>query len=261
MTTFGLRNQRGSCWVNAALQSLFRIPDVQQRFNDGEEDDKNPIEVCFSEIWSSRGEEGLKDFYQAVRTTNLPAGEDIGDSHELIEHLCDKIPFLDKLFRFRVVHRIQCRNPECEYVENRKDTMIEFSIVSDEKGQTVSSCIANAVKPVSIDGWRCDKCKKADGCTKQLLLADFPQVMMIHNTHEKRHNNIQYSPVITVNKTKYALIAVVCYTGGHWMTWGRDLPPGKPWFKFDDTHVQSYDGKHFPLVDTMRLLMYYRINE
>lgn len=261
MTTFGLRNQRGSCWVNAALQSLFRIPDVQTRFDEGDEDDKNPIEVCMSEIWSSRGEEGLRDFYQAVRTGTLPAGEDIGDSHELIEHLCDKIPFLDKLFRFHIVHRIQCNNPDCEYIENRKDTMIEFSIVSDEKEQTVSSCIANAVKPATIDGWRCDKCKKQAGCTKQLLLADFPQILMIHNTHDKRQHKINYSPVITVNKTKYALFSVVCYTGGHWMTWGRDLPPGKPWYKFDDTHVQSYDAKHFPLVDTMRLLMYYRINE
>lgn len=258
-TTFGLRNHRGSCWVNAALQSIFRIPDLQERFDEGNEDDKNPVEMCLSEIWSSRGDEGLKDFFEAVKTSNLPAGEDIGDSHELIEFLCDKVPFLDKLFRFNVVQRIKCNG--CDYIENRKDSMIEFSIVSDDKEQTVSKCIAEAVQPSKIEGWRCDKCKQACGCTKQLLLVDFPQIMMFHRTNDKRHNKIQYSPVINVNGNKYALFSIVCYTGGHWMTWGRDLPPGKPWYKFDDTHVQSYDAKHFPLVDTMRLLMYYRINE
>jgi uncharacterized UBP type Zn finger protein len=30
---FGLKNTRGSCWVNATLQALFRIPQVQKRYD------------------------------------------------------------------------------------------------------------------------------------------------------------------------------------------------------------------------------------
>ena len=77
-TMFGLRNQRGSCWINAALQGIFRIPDLQKRFGDGEEDTDNPVESCLSELWGSKGEEGLNDFYQCVKVSpHMPAGEDI----------------------------------------------------------------------------------------------------------------------------------------------------------------------------------------
>lgn len=258
MATFGLRNKNGSCWINAALQAVFRIPDLQQRLDNSECDTTNPVEMCLEEIWGSRGDEGLKDFYDCVKTSTMPAGEDIGDSHELIEFLCDKVPFLDKLLRFNIGHKITCKH--CEATEVRQDTMNEFSITPTQKGENVSQSIAHAVQPQFIEGWRCDKCKKQEGCTKQLLLSTFPQVMMFHQTSVG--TSVTYTPILVVNKIRYALFAVVCFTGGHWLTWGRHLPPGNPWYKFDDNHVASYDPKHFPLAEnTMRLLMYYRLNE
>jgi hypothetical protein len=56
-------------------------------------------------------------------------------------------------------------------------------------------------------------------------------------------------------------MSVVCFTGGHWFTWGRNLPPGQPWYRLDDGHIQSHTANFFPLADNMRLLMYYRLNE
>lgn len=261
MATFGLRNQRGSCWINAAVQSVFRIPDVQERFDEDDQSiQKNPVEACLAELWTTRGEEGLNDFYECVKTSTMPAGEGIGDSHELIEYLCDQVPFLDKLFRFKVAYNITCKNPDCKHKETRYDTMNEFSITPSKKQQTVSESISEAVTPQSIDEWKCDKCNQRNGCTKQLLLQEFPQVLMFHQTSVG--TSVQYTPMLVLNNHRYALFSVVCYTGGHWLTWGRNLPPGKPWYKFDDTHVASYDPKHFPLAEsTMRLLMYYRLKE
>lgn len=257
MSTFGLRNKNGSCWINAALQATFRIPDLQKRFEDDEQDESNPIEVCLSEIYGSRGDEGLKPFYECVKVSpTMPAGEDIGDSHELIQFLCDKIPFLDKLTRFKVANVIRCDN--CDYTDTRPDTLNEFSITPSNNKQTVSDAIGDTVKPQSIPDWTCEKCKKK-GCKKQLLLAEFPQVMMFHKT--SIGNTASYTPVLVLNKIKYALFAVVCFTGGHWFTWGRNLPPGKPWFKFDDEHVKEHMPNFMPQDDRMRLLMYYRINE
>ena len=258
MTSFGLRNKNGSCWINAALQSIFRIPDVQKRFEEDEEDRSNPVEVCLAEIYGSRGDEGLNAFYECVKVSpHMPAGESIGDSHELIEFLCDKVPFLDKLLRFRVANVIKCSH--CVYSETQKDTMIEFSIPPTQRKQTVSDAIIEAVKPLEISDWTCEKCKER-GCKKQLLLAEFPQVMMFHQTSVDRVT-VEYTPVLLVNKIKYALFAVVCFTGGHWFTWGRNLPPGQPWSRFDDAHVQNYAANFMPQDDRMRLLMYYRINE
>ncbi len=254
---FGLRNKNGSCWINAALQAVFRIPDLQSRFNEGEEDTRIPVEVCLSEIWGSKGDEGLKAFYECVKTSpHMPAGEDIGDSHELIEFLVDKVPFLDKLMRFRVANSIRCNN--CTHQEIKPDTLTEFSIAPTQKKQSVSDAIAEAVRPVSIPDWKCDHCGK-NGCTKQLLLAEFPQILMFHQTSVG--TSASYTPVLVLNKIRYALMSVVCFTGGHWFTWGRNLPPGQPWYRLDDSNVQSHAGNFFPLADNMRLLLYYRLNE
>jgi ubiquitin C-terminal hydrolase len=255
-THFGLRNQRGSCWINAALQGVFRIPDLQQRFKDDECDSENVVEMCLEEIWGSRGDEGLKDFYGCVKTKTMPAGEDIGDSHELLEFLCDRVPFLDKLMRFKVAHSIKCVH--CDYSDTRTDTVTEFDITPSKPKQTLKSAIEEAVTPQQIPDWKCEKCKQK-GCQKQLLLGNFPKVLVFHM--KSMQTTTTYSAELILNKQKYALFGIICFNGGHWYTFGRDLPPGQPWHQYNDNHVQSYDPKHFPLIDTMRLLMYYRINE
>jgi ubiquitin C-terminal hydrolase len=255
---FGLRNQHGSCWINAALQGILRIPDLQKKYSDKDlEITDNPVERALQEIWTTRGEEGLKDLYQCVKvSTKMPAGEDIGDSHELLDFIWDKVPFLDKLVRFPIVNVVQCKN--CKHKETRKDTLTEFSLAPSSKEQLISECIAEASQPMEISDWKCEKCNEM-GCTKQCLVESFPQVMVIHKTNID--NSIRYTPIFVLNKQKYALVSIVCYTGSHWFTYGRHLPPGKPWHLFDDSHVQSFSATYFPLASTMRLLIYYRLNE
>lgn len=256
MAAFGLRNQRGSCWVNAALQSIFRIPDIQTRYTEDKADPNSPVEMCLQEIWASEGDEGLRPLFDCIKTATMPAGDGIGDSHELLEFLCDKVPFLDKLFRFKVANNITCLN--CKNVETKTDSLIEFSITPSTRGQSVSDAIVEAVTPVEISDWLCGKCKKR-GCTKQLLLGSFPSVLTFHMT--SLNTSVKYSPILSVNKIKYALCAVVCFNGAHWWTYGRNMPPGQPWIEFDDTQVSRHDPQHFPLSEQMRLLMYYRLNE
>ena len=255
MKSFGLRNQKGSCWVNAALQAVFRIPDLQQRFQDGKHDTTNPVEVCLHTIWSSSGAMGLKDFYACVNTTLMPAGEGIGDSHELLEFLCDNIPMLDKMFRFSVENRLKCSN--CLYTDGKRESMIEFPIVPSKPKETVVDAIVAAAQPHTIPDWTCEKCK-GKGCTKQFLLAGFPRILAFHVTSLR--STVTYSSILTLNKIDYALFAVVCYDGGHWWTYGRDMPPGKTWVTYNDDRVHSHGPQQFPMADTMRLLMYYRLN-
>jgi len=255
MKLFGLRNQRGSCWVNAALQAIYRIPDLQKRFTEGKHDTMNQVEVCLYTIWESGGERGLKDLYSVVNTTLMPAGEGIGDSHELLEFLCDKVPFLDKLFRFKVENRLKCNN--CEYTDGKRESMIEFPIVPSHPKQSVSDAIVEAAQPYDIADWGCEKCKNR-GCKKQFLLAGFPQILTFHVTSLR--STVTYSSILTLNKIEYALFAVVCFDGGHWWTYGRDMPPGKTWVCYNDMSVSSHGPQQFPMADSMRLLMYYRLN-
>ena len=241
------------------IQAILRIPDVQARFREDQADNNIPVETCLQEIWASSGDEGLRDFYECVRTTHMPAGDGIGDSHELLEFLCDKIPFLDKLMRFKVVHRVTCSNSSCGYTDVTHDSMIEFSVTPTERKQSVIQALLQSVKPYTIPDWKCESCKHM-GCSKQLLIAGgFPQVLVFHQT--SIGTSASYTAVLDINDVKYALCAIVCFNGGHWYTYGRDMPPGSPWYEFDDSRVQQFDPNHFPLADTMRLLMYYRLNE
>jgi ubiquitin C-terminal hydrolase len=256
---FGLRNQRGSCWINAALQGIFRIPELQTRFSDGEEDTSNTVESCLAELWGSKGEEGLKAFYDCVKVSpHMPAGEDIGDSHELLKFLCDKVPFLDGLMRFKVGHSLRCSNPACSYSAIAHDSVTEFTIAPTKPKQSISDCIVEAVQPHTVSDWKCEQCSHT-GCVRQLLMGAFPQVLVFHMTSPRTTSS--YSAQLVVNGLKYALFAVLCFNGGHWYTYGRNLPPGQPWYELNDSHVRSYDPSFFPLADTMRVLMYYRIQE
>ena len=254
-TSFGLRNQRGSCWVNATLQAVFRIPDVQTRYL-AEAALDTPIDKSLKEIWCSKGDEGLRAFYDCVRTAVMPAGEGIGDSHELLEYLCDKLPFLDKLCRFKIGNVVKCDS--CPYRDVRTDSMIEFSVSPTARKQSLSDCVIQSVTPVAIPDWTCEKCNKK-GCTKQLLMSSFPQIFVFHVT--SLNTSVSYSTQLVMNGQKYALLAVVCFNGGHWWTYGRDMPPGKDWIEYDDQSIRVRGPQHFPLSDNMRLLFYYRINE
>jgi ubiquitin C-terminal hydrolase len=136
--------------------------------------------------------------------------------------------------------------------------MIEFSIAPRTKKQSVSETIVDAATPFVLGDWTCEKCKNK-GCTKQFLVGTFPQLLVFHMTTV--NTSVSYTPILVLNGLKYALFAVVCFNGGHWWTYGRDLPPGNDWFTFDDKNVQSHGPQQFPLTENMRLLMYSRLNE
>jgi ubiquitin C-terminal hydrolase len=254
---FGLHNYNGSCWVNGALQSFFRIPDVQERYRERTHDSSNVIDECLFRIWKSKGEDGLRDFFEAVRTDTMPAGRGIGDSHELLLYLCDKLPFLDKLCRFKIAHSMKCNN--CSHKSMTHDSVIEFSLDSiDGRDVPLSDCITKTVEPYAIDDWECEMCKNKGGMRQQLI-GSFPDCIVFHAPLSD--TTIQYSSIMVLNKNKYALSSVVCYNGSHWWTYGRNMPPGSSWFLLDDERVQEYSPKQFPLSSNMRLVIYYRLDE
>jgi ubiquitin C-terminal hydrolase len=230
---------------------------VQERYRERTHDSSNVIDDCLFRIWKSKGEDGLRDFFEAVRTDTMPAGRGIGDSHELLQYLCDKLPFLDELFRFKIAHTIECVH--CKKKTTTQDSVIEFSLDSVE-GQHVplSKCIAKTVEPYDIQEWKCDSCNKKGG-VRQQLIGSFPTCMMFHAP--LANTTIDYSSLLVLNGKKYALSSVVCYNGSHWWTFGRDMPPGSSWYVFDDLNVQEHGAKQFPVSNSMRMLIYCRVEE
>jgi len=249
---FGLQNIRGSCWVNATLQAIFRFPDVQARYK--ESVSENKLDKILLTIWKTKGETGLNDFFEEVRTDLMPAGAGIGDSHELLTYLCDKLPYLDKLCRFSMTNVIECI--ACNHKSITQESIINFSLMEGNK-QPISTCIEKTVKETIVLDWTCEKCNAKGGMSKQLI-GSFPEYMIFHLPLD---SNVQYSSILILNKRKYALSSVVCYNGAHWWTYGRDMPPGSSWVTFDDTNLINHGPSQFPISNTTRMLIYYCINE
>ena len=138
---FGLQNFSGSCWVNACLQAVFRFPEVQERYSNNRADKENQIDVSLETIWNSRGKLGLKDFFDVVRTVSMPAGHGIGDSHELLNYLCDKLPYLNELCRFKVADTTECNS--CKEKNVKEDSVTQYTIASDGTNVPISNMMAS----------------------------------------------------------------------------------------------------------------------
>ena len=136
--------------------------------------------------------------------------------------------------------------------------MIEFDITTTEPDTPILDCIQRVVAPTKIDTWKCEKCNKL-GCTNNYLIGSFPKVMLFHV--RSINGSVGYSSILVLNKKKYALIGIVCYNGSHWWTYGRNIPPGSPWCKIDDQHIQNFGPKQFPVSTAMRMLIYYQLDE
>jgi hypothetical protein len=246
---FGLPNVRGSCWVNAALQGVFACPQLKDHTPDA----TNPIDVCLKAVYDSRGKECLKDLMDCIRTTYMPAGENIGDSHELLVHLCDKLPWLDKEFRFKIANQLICKT--CNTKTLKEDSVVELNIAPAQHHTPILDALQELVAPFEIEGRDCDTCKSKQTCTSQMMFGSFPRVLMIHRVSTS--GSLDYSSVLVLNQRKYALFAVLSFNGAHWWSYCRAMPPGTEWYEIDDTRVRQMSSTQFPVAGGMRILLYF----
>ena len=252
---FGLNNFGGSCWVNACLQGIFRLPEVIDRYTRETHDKENSIDSSLNKIWNTKGD-GLKELFVAARTATMPAGQGIGDSNELLIHLCDKLPFLDELCRFKTASQIKC---PCGFMQVREDSVTEYELHPSKMNTPITDCITSSVQPEVLEGWKCDKCADVGKAKKQQLIGTFPKVMIFRVTSQ--NSSLQYSSVLVMNSKKYYLLAVISHTGGHWFTYAREMPPGKPWYTLDDNRVRQHSQREFPMSQMTKVLIYYRLEE
>lgn len=246
---FGLPNIRGSCWVNSALQGLFACPLLK----DHVVDKTNPIDVSLTEVYTTSAASGLKELFNSIQTSYIPAGHDIGDSHELLVHLADKLPWLDKMLRFNIANQITCK--KCGHKELKEDTAIEITLTPSVKQMPILDAMKEFVTPVEVEGRDCEHCKTKTTCINQTLFGSFPELLMIHRS--SIGTTMDYSSILILNKRKYALFAVLCFNGGHWWTYARELPPGKPWYELNDSHIRQMTPSQFPIAGAMRILLYF----
>lgn len=216
-------------------------------------DDSNPIDVHLTGIYKTSGKDHLREFMNCVRTVYMPAGQSIGDSHELVTSLCDKLPWLDKSMRFKIAAQLTCKS--CGFKRLKEDSVIELDIQPSRPRMPLLDALQEFVAPHEIEGWECDGCKTKQTCVSQTLFGSFPRTLMIHRS--SLSHTLDYASILVLNGNKYALGAVICFNGGHWWTYARDMPPGKSWYELNDSHVRQMTPTQFPVAGTMRMLLYF----
>jgi len=245
---FGLNNYGGSCWVNACLQGIFRIPELIARYN-GSEEPANPLDNSLLTIWRTKGTEGLKDLFDAIRTEKMPAGHGIGDSNEAPVYICDKLPLMEKLCSFKVTEKVEC---SCGFSNLKEDTQIQFSLFPSGR-TTLTQTIFNAVKEEVLDSWKCDKCESRGTAKKSFFMSSFPKVLIFKFLSESL---ISFPVEIVINSYRYHLLSILYFNGGHWWTTARNID--EEWVTYNDNGVSR---QKIPSSKYSNMLIYYRVNE
>ena len=258
---FGLKNYGGSCWVNACLQSLLRLPEVKERYSSiDSESTINSVDKSLSKIWKSSGSDGLKDLFDAISESNtsesggkpayeMLAGKSIGDSNEAFVYLCDKLPFLDALCRYTFVERLEC---PCGFQQERPDSHIQFQLYPPNP-MSLTDCILDVVKKETLDSWKCDKCSERGSATKEFVMKTFPKIFTFKIISDEK---VTFSDVLVINSYRYQLRGVTSFNGGHWWAFARD----PSWVLYNDTSVRQLRPNETPSGQNAKMLIYYRIN-
>jgi len=252
---FGLRNYGGSCWINACLQGILRLPPIKERYS-GDIEPINSVDKSLQKIWKTQGQEGLKELFDAISEKKdaayeMLAGKSIGDSNEAFIYLCDKLTFLDKLCRYEILEKINCK---CGFQQERQDSLIQFELYPSSKNIPLTNCISDVVKPETLESWKCDKCSERGHATRQISMKSFPKILTFKLLSD---NPILYTNVLVIISHRYQLYSVVSFNGGHWWAFSKDTS----WVMLDDTRVRQLRPNEVPSSQYTKMLIYYRINE
>jgi ubiquitin C-terminal hydrolase len=255
---FGLKNYGGSCWLNACLQSILRIPEITSRYST-ELETINSVDKSLYTISKTQGQDGLKDLFNAISETNssvsgskpayeMLAGKSVGDTNEAFIYLCDKLSFLDTLCRYTIVEKIECK---CGFEQEKNDSHIQFEIYPI-KDSTLTSCITQVVSPEVLDSWKCDKCSERGQATKRMIMKTFPTCLVFKIFSED--NSVVTPQNLVINSNKYELASISCWNGGHWWAYSKL----DTWALYDDTRVHELKKEEIPSSRQAKMLIYYR---
>lgn len=163
-------------------------------------------------------------------------------------------------FQGQQISVITCR--ECGYGSVSCDSFLCLNLPSPEsylRATTLEQCLNLYFKESVLSSYRCEKCKRKDGCKQKISISKFPRILVlqIKRFHvdgfrkERLNTDISYTEELNMNGYKdfdngdapvYSLYGISHHIGslysGHYIS---DCKDEGRWYCFDDSRVSSID--------------------
>jgi ubiquitin C-terminal hydrolase len=228
----GLRNLGCICYMNSMLQQFFMVSSFRKAIlqtddklsgdnnNHLQADDNafHQVQRMFAYLSLSNREEynpeafcfSFKDY--EGNPTNISIQQ---DAQEFLSRFLDKIEFSLKPTRFKyLIHSVfggkicsQLRCESCNTIKKQFEDMFFLSL-SVSKMKNIYESLAKFISEEKIDEYNCDNCNKKVTIAKRNLLAELPNVLIIHlqrifynyetDRNEKINSRLEFPKVLNL---------------------------------------------------------------
>ena len=287
----GIKNISSICYMNSVLQTLYMVPLFRQSILS--------LKINSDTYKKNESKEDFDDFlFQLIRLFNYltfsnksyynpkhfvfsfkdsqgnPTNPSVQcDAEEFLTKFMDKLEkalnntpykFLcHNILGGKTLQQIICSNPECNNISRKTDNIVYLSLdIRDNK--SLKECLDKYIIKEKIEDYHCEKCDQKTVHTKQVLIQNLPNILIIHlqritfnyetfnmvkikdKVSFETNLNIKdytFDPKDDDKKYEYELTGIIVHVGiaqaGHYYTFikSQDKKNKNVWFKFNDMTV------------------------
>ena len=290
----GIKNLSSICYMNSVMQTLYMLPLFRKSILslkiNFEEFKKIESKEDFDDLlfqlqrmfyyltFSQKSYYNPKNFVFSFKdNSGNPTNPSLQcDAEEFLTKFVDKLEKIlsNSPYKFlchnilggKTLQQIICTNPECNNISEKTDSIVYLSLDIKDNDR-LKKCLDKYIIKEKIEDYHCEKCDQKGIHTKQVLIKNLPNFLIIHlqritfNYHtfnmvkindkvsfEKELNIKEYTinynnGEIDNQKYDYDLIGIIVHSGtaqaGHYYSFikSQDKNNENIWYKFNDMTV------------------------
>jgi len=271
----GLRNCGNTCFLNAAIQCLGAIDEVNhtQFLTNKTTTTQEKLMICIRELQQPGTAYVPTPLIQQIPHLICYKKGEPADAHELLIAMINDIstPIL-QIFQGQMASTVQCAH--CDKVTTTTAHTQDISLHVDEDSHTsLGERLLNFFQPETLEGdnsYWCDTCIRPCRATKTLSYTQVPTILMIHlkrlilgrkiQAHVPFDTALDMQPYLAPGHTStliMELIGIITHQGtkeqGHYVTITRK---GNEWISYNDAIVTQVTVTE--LLQTQAYILLYR---